>query len=118
MTQGAEIVPVPSRPGKIRKNGWDQVEYLAKLIEKKHARYGNFPVNRCLKRLPSKSQKELGRENRKTNLKGRIVTVKQPPKTAIVIDDVMTTGSTLDACASALKEGGTQTVYGLCLFYD
>jgi len=107
------IVPVPPRPGKIRKNGWDQVEYLAQQLVKK-----GLPLTRCLKRLPSKSQKELGRENRYHNLKGRIVPVKQVPDTAIVIDDVLTTGSTLDACAAALKEAGAQSVYGLCLFYD
>ena len=107
------IVPVPPRPGKIRKNGWDQIEYLAQLLDR-----NGLAVQRCLKRLPSKSQKELGRENRFQNLKGRIVPVRQPPKTAILIDDVMTTGATLDACAAALKEAGTRTVHGLCLFYD
>ena len=89
------------------------MEYLAALLEKK-----GMAVNRCLKRLPSKSQKELGRENRRSNLKGRIVPVRQVPATVMLIDDVMTTGSTLDACAAALKEAGSQTVFGLCLFYD
>jgi predicted amidophosphoribosyltransferase len=41
-----------------------------------------------------------------------------PPKTAILIDDVMTTGSTMDICASVLKAGGAERVYGVCLFYD
>jgi len=108
------IVPVPPRPGKIRKTGWDQVEYLARLLEKNKSLF----VIRCLKRLQSKSQKELGRADRQSNIKGRIILKKQPPKTAVIIDDVITTGSTLDACACALKEGGAQTVYGLCLFYD
>jgi ComF family protein len=112
------IVPVPPRPGKIHNVGWDQVEYLARLLEKGRNNDNVFPVNRCLKRLRSKSQKELSRENRQTNLRGRIIPQKQIPKIAIVIDDVITTGSTLDACAAALKEGGAQTVYGLCLFYD
>jgi len=110
------IAPVPPRPGKIRKTGWDQVEYLSRLLEKE--KHFIFPVIRCLKRLRSKSQKELGRKNRQTNIKGRILSKKLIPKTALIIDDVITTGSTLDACATALKAAGAQTVYGLCLFYD
>jgi len=112
------IVPVPPRPGKLRKTGWDQVEYLVRLLEKRQNKERGFSVSRCLKRLKSKSQKELNLENRQTNLKGRIIPVKQAPKTAVVIDDVMTTGSTLDACAAALKENGAETVWGLCLFYS
>jgi ComF family protein len=110
------IVPVPPRPGKIRKTGWDQVEYLARLLENEKSCV--FPVIRCLKRLMSKSQKELGRKSRQTNIKGRIISKRNIPKTAVIIDDVITTGSTLDACAAAMKEAGAQTVCGLCLFYD
>ena len=114
----ARIVPVPPRPGKIHSGGWDQVEYLARLLERGSEKGKGLPVDRCLKRLPSISQKELGRENRRSNLRGRIIPIKQVPKIAVILDDVMTTGSTLDACAAALKEAGAQTVYGLCLFYD
>ncbi|MDR2259165.1 MAG: hypothetical protein LBE14_08480 [Treponema sp.] len=109
------VVPVPPRPGKIRRTGWDQIEYLAKLLEKGR---GGPPVNRCLKRLPSQNQKELNRENRKTNLRGRIILKGRAPRQAVILDDVCTTGSTMDACAAALKAGGAETVYGLCLFYD
>ena len=114
----ARIVPVPPRPGKIHSGGWDQVEYLARLLEKGSANGEGLSVDRCLKRLPSTSQKELGRDNRRSNLRGRIIPVRQVPRTAVILDDVMTTGSTLDACAAALKEAGAQTVCGLCLFYD
>ena len=107
------LVPVPPRPGKIHKTGWDQVAYLGGRL----AKLGKRPQS-CLKRLPSKSQKELDRADRKTNLMGKIICLKPPPVTAILFDDVITTGATLDACAAALKEAGTEKVYGVCLFYD
>ena len=115
---GAAVVPVPPRPGRVRETGWDQVEYLARLLEGRPGGNGGVKVSRCLRRLKSESQKELGREGRKTNLRRRIVAASRPPETAVVIDDVMTTGSTLAACAAALREAGTKTVFGLCLFWD
>jgi predicted amidophosphoribosyltransferase len=126
-------VPVPPRPDKIRKTGWDQVAYLAQRLDLLHIqgpRRASFPLNagltdnprlpvcRCLKRLPSKAQKELNREDRKRNLKGRIIRVKDVPRRVLLFDDVITTGSTLNACAETLKEGGAEKVYAVSLFYD
>jgi ComF family protein len=122
--KNSALVPVPPRPGKIRETGWDQVEYLAVLLERARRRNPEIPpVCRCLKRLPSRSQKELDGETRRQNLKGRITAVRKVPPTAVLFDDVMTTGSTLEACASALKlpyspHGSSQHVYGISLFYD
>ncbi|MDR0450163.1 MAG: ComF family protein [Treponema sp.] len=107
------LVPIPPRPGKLRKTGWDQVEYLARLFERE-----GLPVYRCLKRLPSLSQKELNREDRLRNLQDRFVLTRPAPPFAILFDDVLTTGATLEACAGALKKAGTGKVYGACLFYD
>ena len=116
----AAWVPVPPKPGKIKKSGWDQIEYLARRLDAAHRRAAaeNLPVCRCLKRLSSRNQKELNREERGKNLKGRILCVKKPPRTAIIFDDVITTGATLNACAAALLENGAEKVYGVCLFYD
>jgi len=111
---GTAWVPVPPRPGKVKSQGWDQIEYLAKLLEKN----GPLKVCRCLKRLPSRNQKELNKEERGLNLKGRILCIKRPPETAIIFDDVITTGATLNVCAEALLSAGSKNVYGACLFYD
>jgi ComF family protein len=108
------IVPVPPRPGKIKNSGWDQIDYLVKRLEKS----GKDRVYcRCLKRRKSKVQKQLGRAERMENLKGRIYLYKKAPKIALIIDDVVTTGSTMEVCSSVLKDGGVEKVYGLCLFY-
>jgi ComF family protein len=110
------LVPVPPRPGKLRKIGWDQVEYLARLLEKEKGAFP--PVRRCLGRLPAGIQKKLNREQRRQNLRGKIVLRAAAPETAILLDDVVTTGSTMDACATALRAGGARRVLGLCLFYS
>jgi ComF family protein len=112
--QEAVMVPVPPRPGKIRETGWDQVEYLAAVLE--HTRI--LPVARCLRRLSSRVQKELGQADRKINLRGRIVLKNRPPETVVLIDDVLTTGSTMEVCAGALKAGGAEQIRGICLFYN
>jgi predicted amidophosphoribosyltransferase len=131
---GMVLTPVPPRPGKLKAGGWDQIACLAAILERTRraetwriamrctsAQGANLcipPVYRCLKRLASRSQKELGGEARKTNLKGKLCCTREVPCRVIVFDDVITTGSTLDACATALKAGGAEAVYGLCLFYD
>ena len=117
------IVPVPPAPGKIKKAGWDQIEYLSRLIESGWGepagiRAPPITVSRCLKRLSSKVQKKLDRKNRLENLKGRIIMTQDAPDTAIIIDDVITTGATMEACAAALKASGCKKVYGVCLVYD
>ncbi|MDR2445113.1 MAG: double zinc ribbon domain-containing protein [Spirochaetaceae bacterium] len=107
-------IPVPPRAGKLKTAGWDQVELIAKILEKLY----HVPVLRCLKRLASKTQKELGKSERITNLKGRIVCPVTVPEEVIVFDDVFTTGSTMNACAGALKDAGAKKVHGICLFYS
>jgi len=115
ISSGTAWVPVPPRPGKIKKEGWDQIAFLSGLLSKSSQ---SIPVKPCLKRLKSKSQKELNKGEREKNLKGRIICVREPPETAILLDDVITTGATLNACAQALLEKGTKKIYGVCLFFD
>ena len=112
----AAVVPVPPRPGKIRDRGWDQIEEISVLLERRHG----IPVRRCLERTSHVQQKRLGRLERAVNLKGQVSATPgaQVPRTAVVIDDLMTTGSTIDACAGALKDAGCEKVYALALFYD
>ncbi|MDR2597739.1 MAG: ComF family protein [Treponema sp.] len=110
------LIPVPPRPGKIKNTGWDQVDYLVRRISKLSK--GSIRVYRCLERRKSKIQKQLNRKDRLENMKGRIFLNDIVPLTAIVIDDVITTGSTIEVCSSVLKDAGAQKVYGLCLFYD
>ena len=115
-TEGAVAVPVPPRPGKLRDRGWDQIEDIARFLEVRHG----IAVSRCLERRSAVQQKKLGRLGRLTNMRGAIAVKEKAavPQTVIVIDDLMTTGATLEACADALKTAGCGKVYGLTLFFD
>ncbi|MEL3900396.1 ComF family protein [Treponema phagedenis] len=109
------IVPVPPRPKKLRKKGWDQIEDLARRLEA-----SGFSINRCLTRKDGTAQKQLSRKERQTNLSGKIAVggKKRIPEKLLIIDDVMTTGATLNTCAEVLKNSGCKEIYALCLFYD
>jgi len=116
LLKDAVLIPVPPRPGKIKDDGWDQIDYLFKKLKK--SVYDKIIINHCLKRKRSRIQKKLKRTERLENMKGSIVIKGKSPKTALIIDDVITTGSTMEVCAQILKENGAEKVYGLCIFYD
>ena len=109
------IVPVPPRPGKLRARGWDQIEEIVGRLESRgHA------VMRALERRGSSEQKRLGLGQRSENasasfrvkpglgLKGQV----------LLLDDVMTTGATAQACAAALRAAGAERVDVLVLAAD
>ncbi|GMO44547.1 MAG: ComF family protein [Termitinemataceae bacterium] len=108
-------VPVPPKSGKLKVKGWDQIETIARVLEK----HQDVKVDRCLKRLAgTQSQKELGKDERKKNLVGKIICTKAPPQNVILFDDVYTTGSTIQTCAEVLKKEGCKNVSAICLYYD
>lgn len=119
------IVPVPPRKGKVRKKGWDQIEELCEFLEK---RYG-FIVLRILERNSKEQQKKLGRTERLETIKSSYSlknadeiqrTLKRfggfYPCRVCIIDDVCTTGATLESCAEILKKEGIKTVNAVTLF--
>jgi len=109
------LVPIPPRPKKMKEKGWDQIEDVAKAL----SIYPELTIYRCLRRQNSIPQKKLSKTARAVNLQGKIeLSVKTVPDKLILLDDVMTTGATLQACARALKTAGCKEVYGLCLFFD
>ncbi|HSV56812.1 MAG TPA: double zinc ribbon domain-containing protein [Magnetospirillaceae bacterium] len=112
---GVTVVPVPPRMGKLKQAGWDQVEDIARKLER-----NAIPVERCLERAPGVSQKTLDYKARLSNLSGKIGlrAGPKPPATVVLLDDVFTTGATLSECARVLKAGGALRVDALTLAAD
>ena len=103
------LVPVPLHPRRRRRRGYDQAALLARALA---ARTG-LAVEECLERRGS-ARTQMGR-SRAERLSGPPGTIARRPGTAapssaILIDDVLTTGATIAACAQALRRGGTRTI--------
>ena len=123
------LVPVPPRPGKIKKRGWDQVDELCSFLHKDYGYYV-LPV---LRRFTHNQQKKLDREERLImrgknyglcrNFERKIENwsvvshgnKETLPSAAVIIDDVITTGITVASCAEILKKIGIATVKVLSL---
>ncbi len=112
---GRILVPVPPRPEKLRERGWDQVEELVRRLE----RLG-FRAARLLARLPSAQQKRLGLEDRFENARAayRLLPGAKAAGRLLLVDDVLTTGATAEACSLALREGGAESVAFVSLASD
>lgn len=108
------IVPIPLHKRKKRLRGFNQSEYLAVRI----GRAFGIPVSTeiLLKVKNTGSQKKLDAARRRRNLQ-RAFAVTEPLEglSILLIDDVFTTGSTMDAAAGILRRAGAEKVYFLTL---
>jgi len=115
------VVPVPPRPGKIRKYGWDQIEELCYYLKKM---YG-IQSSEILQRFSKTQQKKLDRKQRIEMIQKGYGAVSERklrrlkngiPDSVILLDDVLTTGSTAEACSKVLKNMGVKRVFVLTIF--
>lgn len=109
------LVPVPLYPKRRRKRGYNQAELLAAELSKR----SGIPMDKKLlfRVKNTRPQKELSDRDRRENLKNAFTARRGtvPYRTAILVDDIYTTGSTMDEAARVLKEKGIQTIYFLCI---
>lgn len=113
------LVPVPLHPSRYRKRGYNQAELLAKSLSK----YAEIPVasDWLLRTKKTAPQKELTREERFENLREAFCVNKRTrclyenAKCVILLDDIYTTGSTIELCSEVLYRAGIKQVYFLCL---
>ncbi len=105
---GGTVVPVPPAPPRLRRRGFDPAGELAGALA---ARLGMEPV-RCLARRGSAHQVGRTRAER-IGRPPRIEAVGAAPRGVLLVDDVLTTGATLSACAAALRAAGARRVVAL-----
>jgi ComF family protein len=109
-----ELVPVPVHIVRRRERGYNQAELLAREL----AARARQPWLDLLERPHATTkQHRLDRAGRLRNLRGAFVmrANARPPPTVIVVDDILTTSATLEACASVLREAGVLHVYGFAI---
>ncbi|NPV58126.1 MAG: ComF family protein [Actinobacteria bacterium] len=111
------ITYVPMHRRRKRERGYDHAERLAAGV----ARALGLEVVPLLERTrPSPSQASLGYADRRSNVRGafRQKAMERMPEEVVVVDDVLTTGSTMGECASVLKGGGARRVLACVLARD
>jgi ComF family protein len=109
------IVPVPLHWRRKLDRGFNQSELLARAVAK---RYGLRPVNAVRRKRQTGIQAGLSNAKRRLNVSGAFVVKRKAVvagRRVLLIDDVMTTGATLSACAAALKDAGARYVAVLAL---
>jgi ComF family protein len=113
------VIPVPLHFLKRHARGFNQSELLARELTARVGR--SLQLNALIRRRWTRAQAGLGKEKRKGNVKNAFMVkcseVVQG-RHVLLVDDVCTTGATLESCAQALKDAGAKSVNALTLARD
>jgi ComF family protein len=112
LLDGFTLVPVPIHPARLRRRGYNQAEWLALELGERRG----CPVSVCLERVgPQASQVGRTRIERMESIEHsvRMRDGYEAPKRVVVVDDVITTGATIDACLGVLFAAGCERAGGL-----
>ncbi|MEN3044979.1 MAG: ComF family protein [Candidatus Hydrothermales bacterium] len=108
---------VPLHPSKERERGFNQNEII--LDKLSNLKKFNYKKDIIIRLKPTKSQAKIeDREKRRKNVENAFKVLLKDEikeKRILILDDVFTTGSTLEECAKVLKEKGALKVYALCI---
>ncbi len=112
--QNSILLPVPMEKSKQKERGYNQAQELAK--ELGHSLHVPTVFDNLIKIKKTEAQMKLKAKERSENLLGAFK-VKNPgqiqDKKVFLVDDVYTTGSTMEECAKVLKDAGAKQVWGI-----
>jgi ComF family protein len=102
------LVPVPTATSRVRRRGYDQAGLLTKAL----SRHSGIPRRNCLIRIKQTQQVGAPRSLRQQQVKGafRCQAGNLDGRRVLLVDDVVTTGATLEEAALVLKKAGAATV--------
>ena len=110
------ILPVPISPERRRKRGFNQARLITETLPPALRRLADY--NNLIKTRNTPPQTGLTRKERMQNLKGAFAikaSFNLVNKKILLIDDVVTTGATLDTCAKELRRAGAGEIYGFAI---
>jgi ComF family protein len=109
------MVPVPLHKHRLRRRGFNQAALLARELAK-HVHLA-LDEGSLVRHRSTAAQVDLDADERKANVRDafRCIGDGIAGRDVLLVDDVCTTGSTLEACATALREGGARSVQALTL---
>ena len=110
------IIPIPLEKGKLKWRGFNRAEEIAGEL----AVFFNLPLfnNALVKLKPTQPQAELTGKRRKENIKGAFFCKNQgeiKDKKILLVDDVFTTGATMEEAAGALRKAGAEEITGIVI---
>lgn len=109
------VIAVPSHPFRLSERGYDHAELLARQV----AARLDIPLDTGTAfriRATAHQARQTTPTERRTNVAGAFLAQPLPPGTTVLlVDDVYTTGSTMQECARALRQAGAATVWGVTL---
>lgn len=109
------VAPVPLHSSRVRQRGYNQAELLARVF----CAHSGLPLTQgdLVRQRATRSQVGLSVGERRANVAGAFTcrSDRFRGRRVLLMDDVLTTGATLMACASALRAGGAQSVWAMTL---
>ena len=109
------LIPVPIHRSRLRKRGYNQAALFAYELEKLSGILCREDI--LIRSKHTGAQKELGRKERLANMQNAFRLKNSPEgiRCAVLVDDIYTTGSTLESCSRVLKAAGVEKIYALTL---